>query len=569
MDISTKKLDNSASKDERPSSSVWDLNRLLDIFWGGSERRITLLTLRIMAVNVVALIVLAIGVFFLGQYHNNLVEARLNTFQREVELVSIILMESEFRDQNGVYKEEQVRGILKQVNLDPAKQLYVFDSSHELLVNTRNAVEDDLIFRNRLQSVEVLKSLLQFALSWLPDRKELPSYPENLTEYAASYPGVMDSFEGEVILNAWRGRYSRVFLTASVPLVWDGEVEAVLLMTWEGQNIDQDLNEVWSSMLSVFGVTCILTIILSIYLSGAISRPLKKLAKAAENLRKGQGRAEDIPDFSMRMDEIGDLSVVLRDMTMTLSEKMDAIERFAADVSHELKNPLTSLRSAVETLSVVKAEEDKEKLMGIIEHDINRLDRLITDISRSSRLDTEIARQSFKTLDLRVTLKNVLLMFDMLLNQKDVSKVDGWAYRTESQGVQIALESDLNGTVFIEGVEGHLMQVFENIISNALSFAPKGSTILISVEKRKNKVFISIENMGPPIPKGKEETIFERFYSERPEHEEYGQNSGLGLSICKQIIDAHMGDIYAENIIGFTGEAIGVRFNIVLDVVNP
>ena len=372
-----------------------------------------------------------------------------------------------------------------------------------------------------------------------------------------------------MILNAWRGRYSRVFLTASVPLVWDGEVEAVLLMTWEGQNIDQDLNEVWSSMLSVFGVTCILTIILSIYLSGAISRPLKKLAKAAENLRKGQGRAEDIPDFSMRMDEIGDLSVVLRDMTMTLSEKMDAIERFAADVSHELKNPLTSLRSAVETLSVVKAEEDKEKLMGIIEHDINRLDRLITDISRSSRLDTEIARQSFKTLDLRVTLKNVLLMFDMLLNQKDVSKVDGWAYRTESQGVQIALESDLNGTVFIEGVEGHLMQVFENIISNALSFAPKGSTILISVEKRKNKVFISIENMGPPIPKGKEETIFERFYSERPEHEEYGQNSGLGLSICKQIIDAHMGDIYAENIIGFTGEAIGVRFNIVLDVVNP
>ena len=147
--------------------------------------------------------------------------------------------------------------------------------------------------------------------------------------------------------------------------------------------------------------------------------------------------------------------------------------------------------------------------------------------------------------------------------------LDGWAYRTESQGVQIALESDLNGTVFIEGVEGHLMQVFENIISNALSFAPKGSTILISVEKRKNKVFISIENMGPPIPKGKEETIFERFYSERPEHEEYGQNSGLGLSICKQIIDAHMGDIYAENIIGFTGEAIGVRFNIVLDVVNP
>jgi two-component system sensor histidine kinase ChvG len=540
----------------------YEISRLLDLYWGGSERRITKLTLRILGVNVFALLILVLSFIYLGKYHNNVIEARLQTFQREIELIAVALSEGDFREMANADARERVKSMLSRLALGPDKQLYLFDQDGELYVKTVNFVSSEERERVRYQSVRVLKELLQFVLGWMPDRRELPLYHGGDTGYAKDYPGVLDSLEGQVSLSAWTGERSKIFLSSSVPLVKDGVSWGALLLTWDGYEIEDDRVRVWMTLLNIFAGTLVFTVLLSIYLSGLISQPLKKLSKAAENVRKGHGGAADIPDFSYRLDEIGDLSLVLRDMTGALSERMDSIERFAADVAHELKNPLTSLRSAVETLGVVKKVADKKKLMGIIEHDINRLDRLITDISRSSRLDTELLRESFEKIDLQSLLQDVLRAYspDPLVRD-DVH--NSWRYSGTYNGVELKMDCLSADKVFVWGLPGHLRQVFENVLSNALSFADGYCSIFVKIEER--RVFISIENDGPAIPENKLETIFERFYSERPEHEAYGQNSGLGLSICRQIIGAHDGRIFVENVSGRKDGCSAVKFTVVLN----
>ena len=249
-------------------------------------------------------------------------------------------------------------------------------------------------------------------------------------------------------------------------------------------------------------------------------------------------------------------------MTDALWEKMDSIESFAADVSHELKNPLTSLSSAIETLQKVKKKEDREKLLAIITHDIKRMDRLITDISSASRLDAELSREAFT--ELSVTD----LMHDLLETYKDPIQRDKTASQNTNQiqtpeDVTINLNVNANQKYNIRGAQNRLKQVFQNILDNALSFSKKGHTIKITLNRGENLIAIHIDDEGPGIPEKKLETIFDRFYTERPE-ESYGQNSGLGLSICKQIIESHRGEIFAENRHDDTGNIIGARFTVIL-----
>jgi len=355
--------------------------------------------------------------------------------------------------------------------------------------------------------------MTSWVMSVLPDRRILPPYPEITDTYNAyDYPDAKAAIQGNINISAWTNEDGRIFLSAAAPISSLKRVKGAVLITRDGRDIEADIEDVWIDILRLFGGTLIITILLSIYLSGVIARPLRKLAKAAEAVRMGNATAQDIPDMSKRHDEIGDLSVVLRDMTAALWERMDAMERFAADVSHELKNPLTSLRSAVETAERVKKDSDRAKLMSIIHHDVARLDRLITDISNASRLDTELSREAFEVM----------------------------------------------------GSEGRLIQLFQNLLSNALSFAPDNSIINISALSDGEKAHIIFEDQGPGIPAAKIETIFERFYSERPSHEDYGQHSGLGLSICKQITDAHRGRIFAENIMDESGKVKGASFHVML-----
>src|SRR5690606_1405987 len=268
-------------------------------------------------------------------------------------------------------------------------------------------------------------------------------------------------------------------------------------------------------------------------------------AGASEGVRHGRARQPAIPDFSRRRDEIGDLSVALGDMTAALWRRMDAIERFAADVAHEIKNPLTSLRSAVETVARVEDPDQQKKLMSIILDDVQRLDRLISDISDASRLDAELSRAETDTVEIGELLRALVAV------QEAGERVDGPRFRLE-----VLDHQDLA----VPGLEGRLGQVFRNLISNAVTFSPPGGTIRLSAQRQGGDVVVSIADEGPGIPEGKLEAVFQRFYTERPAGEKFGTHSGLGLSISKQIVDAHGGSIRAENRRDDSGRVCGARF---------
>ena len=317
-------------------------------------------------------------------------------------------------------------------------------------------------------------------------------------------------------------------------------------------------------VLTVFLGALSVTIFLSMYLAGAIGRPLKKLARAAEAVRLGKGRQIDIPDLTHRKDEIGELSAALHDMTSALWDRMDTIERFAADVSHEIKNPLTSLRSAVETAPIVKSKADLDRLFGIMQHDVNRMNRLISDISNASRLDADLSREEIRSVDLGRMLTQIVEGRRVSLAQQH-REHRGVANEVLPPDDRLKFIMDSTEAVIVRGAEGRLAQVFENLLSNALSFTPKNKAVTLRISQNREQVLVQVDDEGPGIPENKLNTIFERFYSERPAHEDYGSHSGLGLSIARQIVKAHNGVIFAENIRDDQNQVRGARFTVVFN----
>jgi two-component system, OmpR family, sensor histidine kinase ChvG len=276
------------------------------------------------------------------------------------------------------------------------------------------------------------------------------------------------------------------------------------------------------------------------------------LADAAESVRRRIQSRVEIPDFTRRRDEIGHLSGTLRDMTSALYSRIEGIERFAADVAHELKNPLTSLRSAVETLPVAKTEQSRARLLEVIQHDVRRLDRLISDISDASRLDAELQRQEAAApVDLARLLNTVVAVANEV-KRDDAVKV---TLRFEGGGMR---------AFQVPGHDSRLGQVVDNLIENARSFSPPGGTVRVTCRRAKGNVEILVDDEGPGVRPEAVEKIFERFYTDRP-HQGFGQNSGLGLSISKQIVEAHGGAIWVENRIAATTaveapKVVGARF---------
>ncbi len=545
-----------------PNTELLELNTLLNLYWGGSERRVTGLTLRIIAVNAIALLILMIGILYLGQYQKRTIETRLETFGIELELVASALSEGiEIDIETNRVDYKLAKTMAERMGLSLNQNLLIFDASGMLIAKSTYEGE---IQKSKLQSIEVLKKMARVILNLLPDRQVLPAYPNILSVNIADHPDAADALTGQTSLSVWQGEESRVFLAAAAPLYKNGKLLGVIMMTREGHDIEREIARVWIDVLRVFGITLVLTTLLSIYLSGVIARPLKRLARAAEAVRKGKATADDIPDMSHRHDEIGELSLVLKQMTHALWDRMDSIERFAADVSHELKNPLTSLKSAVETAQIVKKKEDREKLMKIIHHDIERLDRLITDISNASRIDSEMSREAFDKIEMKGLLQSLMDAYKDPLDRK--KQTIEWQSQATFDGVHITLESSASENVSVMGVESRLMQVFQNILSNALSFSSKDQKIKITVTQNQDTLSVIFQDQGPGIPENKLENVFERFYSERPDHEDYGRHSGLGLSICKQIIEAHGGEITAENAKNASGEIIGARFTVILNL---
>lgn len=552
-----------------------DLDYWLDLYWGGPERRITTLTLRIISVNIVALIMLAVGIFFMGEYHEDLVEIKLKAFKEKADIVSAAVAETFTINQNKAEKftNDYTIQTIKRLSQVMQQRIMLFDGHGNLIADSLALGPHGLEGRffetkkkKHLQSTKILRKIGAYVLDAVRKSDGLPLYPQVYSIRAQNYPDADKALEGTASMSAWYDQDEDIFLSTAVPILNGKKVLSVILLTRKAPDIKQDINNVWITIVQAFFITFIVTVLLSIYLSGVITSPLKKLARAAENIRKGKLNYIEIPDFSDRRDEIGDLSIALRQMTETINEHMNSIESFAADVAHELKNPLTSLQSAVETLSVVKKKTDRDKLMQIIKHDLERLNRLITDISHASRLDTELSRGILQPFNLQNILSDVLDTFKDPLSRTDSNDEGEWnkTVNVQDKDITIKLSSSEKNDVFVLAFEGRLNQVFENILSNAVSFSKAGSSIHIRVHSRKTDIKITIDDQGPGIPEKKLEAVFDRFYSQRPDHEAYGQHSGLGLSICKQIIDAMNGQIFTENILDLNGTVKGARFTIIL-----
>jgi len=328
------------------------------------------------------------------------------------------------------------------------------------------------------------------------------------------------------------------------------EVRGALLLSTQGGDINGAVEAERMQIVKLFVILLGVMVVLSMLLAGTIAGPVRRLADGAERVRRRIRSRVEIPDFTGRRDEIGELSGALRDMTNALYSRIEGIESFAADVAHELRNPLTSLRSAVETLPLAKTDQSRQRLLAVIEHDVKRLDRLISDISDASRLDAELQRQEAAPVDLAKLL-------DALV--KAANEI-----RSDDVNVTLTFEGSALSNFKVAGHDSRLGQVVSNLVDNARSFSPPGGTVRITCRRLKDEVEIMVDDDGPGIRPEALEKIFERFYTDRPEHG-FGQNSGLGLSISKQIIEAHGGKIRVENRTSVTGgydepRVLGARF---------
>ena len=366
----------------------------------------------------------------------------------------------------------------------------------------------------------------------------------------------MQALQGSPSFIVRRSDQGEQIVSVAVPVQRFRAVLGVLMLSTQGGDIDKIVAAEQRAILRVFGVAALVNAILSMLLASTIANPLRRLAAAAVRVRRGVKNREEIPDFSDRQDEIGNLSVALRDMTNALYARIEAIESFAADVSHELKNPLTSLRSAVETLPLAKTEESRARLLEVIQHDVRRLDRLITDISDASRLDAELAREDGRRVDLLKLITEIAEASREARREKKNVAIE----------VRTAKKDQPARDFFVAGHDLRLGQVLTNLIENARSFVPEDDgRIIITLSRTTRHVVVTVEDNGPGITVDDIERIFERFYTDRPSSEAFGQNSGLGLSISRQIVEAHGGRLTAENIPGAKpGQYQGARFIVTL-----
>ncbi len=527
-------------------------------------------------VNIIAIMILGLGVLYLGQYTDSLIEAELNSMRSEARFFSGALSEGAVRPvfqispipfedpmQIEAIKPQFARQMMRRLGENASSRAKLFSVDGGLLADATALAGANGSIQAEQAKAEPhpmnLNALFDQSaarfLDLIPMQTKLEKFPISTINNIDTFPDSRMALMGDISTTAWRQKDGSIILTAAAPIQKVKQVLGVVLLVRDGNELEQKIADIRVDVFRVFLGSLGITVMLSIYLSGLIGRPLKKLALAAEAVRVGKSRHVEIPDMSKRGDEIGELSVVLRDMTHALWDRMDTIERFAADVSHEIKNPLTSLRSAVETAARVKDDKSREKLMDIIHHDVQRLDRLISDISSASRLDAELSREQMEAVDLKALLYRLRDAY-----KKPLDRLESDDHRRDEK-IILSLDDaiDLN----VRGNEDRLAQVFGNLISNALSFSPENGAVIIEANIIKNHIIVTVSDEGIGIPEAKINNIFERFYTERP-HEDYGGHSGLGLSISKQIIDAHDGEIWAENIRDDKDERIGAKFSVKL-----
>jgi two-component system sensor histidine kinase ChvG len=523
------------------------------------------LTRRIVFLNVAGLLALVIGILYLSQFRAGLIEARIQSMRVQGEIIAGAIAAQASVDTNTItvsperlmelppgqsygpvddwsvidfsINPERVGPLLQRLVTPTKTRARVYDRDGSLVVDTRLFDRGGDVLRVDLPPVDAEQPRF-FERAWIAlrgwlGRGDLPLYRE--LPDGTGYQEVALALAGHNASTVRVNERGEVIVLVAVPVKRLNTVRGALLFSTQRGDIDQMVERERLAVFKVFLVAAAVMVVLSVFLAGTIADPVRRLAAGAESVRRRIRSRVEIPDFTDRRDEIGHLSGALREMTRALYTRIEAIESFAADVAHELKNPLTSLRSAVETLPLAKTEHSRARLLAVIEHDVRRLDRLITDVSDASRLDAELQRQEAAPIDLIKLLTTVVAVANEVRGENNVR-------------VTLTCEGDAR-TLTVPGHDSRLAQVLNNLIDNARSFSPDGGTVRIACRRRREQVTIVVDDDGPGIRPDALEKIFDRFYTDRP-HQGFGQNSGLGLSISRQIVEAHGGRIRAENRVG-------------------
>ncbi len=544
------------------------------------------LTARIALINILGLVILALGILYFNQYRQSLINARVQSLMVQGQIIaaaiagsatadtsSIVINPDQlddktqgdqtFQDQTNLdfpISPETAGPVLRRLLANTTIRAQIIDSGGNLLVDSMSLYGGNEIIENDISQPQQTK--LQTAWKFIAkpiDKLFTYDYPIHLDygmDNNQAIPEVAAALNGATVSVVRLNVNHEIIVLVSVPVQRFRQVLGALVLSTKGGEIDAVISAERRVVLLTFGFAALVALMLSALLAGTIAQPIRKLSAAAVRVRRGINKRVEIPDFTSRKDEIGQLSGSLRDMTNALYQRIEAIEAFAADVSHELKNPLTSLRSAVETLSFVKTDEQRNRLIEIVVHDVKRMDRLITDISDASRLDAELARAEIHPVDLSKLLGSIVGLAN------ETAKASQAEILLVVQPVTDKYSSETKYQVL--GNDSRLGQVFRNLIDNARSFTADGTKITARLRRIGENVEIRVEDSGPGIQPENLERVFERFYTDRPA-QSFGRNSGLGLAISRQVVEAHKGRIYAENRLGKANDKgekpiLGARF---------
>jgi two-component system sensor histidine kinase ChvG len=535
------------------------------------------LTRRIIVLNMAGLLVLVVGILYLNQWRAGLIDARVQSLRVQGEIIAAAIAASATVDSDVIsinpdrllqlqgdgtvsslsyfdpqlefpINPERVAPLLRNLITPTRTRARIYDQGGLMILDSENIYARGEVIRQVIDTKQgddfFLLSWWNALLSWVPG-DNFPQYQEYGVDEGSRYPEVASALAGAPADFVRVDAQNQLVVSVAVPVQRLRAVVGAILLSTAPGDIDSVVAQERWGILRIAMIAAVVQIALSLALAGTIAGPMRRLSAAAERVQTAGNARAEIPDFSDRPDEIGHLSGALRRMTDGLYNRIEAIERFAADVAHELKNPLTSLRSAVETLPLAKRQEDKDRLNAIIQHDVKRLDRLITDISSASRLDAELARESSERVDVE------RLAEAMVSIQNDMA---------QGRGVVVEMvKRSGRAAAIANGHESRLAQVFANLIDNAVSFSPQGGVVRVGLATDADQITITVTDEGPGIT-GDFGKLFQRFYTDRPETESFGNHSGLGLSICKQIVEAHKGTIRASN----RQDRSGAVFTIVL-----
>lgn len=507
----------------------------LSLRWSG---RVSL-TPRILAVNIFALALLAGGFFYLDSYRSRIVDSRIVQASSQTRLIAEALLS---------VAPERRDALMLRLARDTGARLRLFDPQGRLTSDTRALGLRNVVLQDPDKQDWGQRSarFLDAVIDTVVGAARAPLYRERRD--GLGWPDVRAArAEGTVQATVWRAPDRTPVITAAAAVPGHG----VVMMTSNATDITQTVRVERFRLSVVLLIVALVSILLSLFLARTIVRPLRRLARAAVRVRLGRAREVVVPRLPSRRDEVGMLARALSDMSLALRARIDATEAFAADVTHEIKNPLASMRSAIDSLSMVRDAGLQERLLAIVRDDVHRLDRLITDISEASRLDAQLSRTKFEAVD-------VAAIIAALVAQREQRGVE--------RGVRLRVDTRLTVPVYVMGDGARLERVFENLMENAISFSPDAGLISITAMADSGDLTVYVEDEGPGVPEDAREQVFSRFHSLRPEGEEFGKHSGLGLAIARTIVEGHQGGIAVT-----TREdgSSGARFAVALPLAQP